>query len=311
GSKSENYAKRSNGCTGTNNESKKMGIDENLKTEKMELKEPINFIDTYNKPEVLSNNFKLPSSVAYDSIEDALYITDERGSKVIKFKNKKISSFIEPGSGKDNVIKPDYLSIDSKGYLWLLEKESSKVKIFNSSGKEIHSFSLDETEMIHNMFVHDNNIYISYNNKIIKYDKFGKRLLEIEEPFIKSMAIAHNSLYLLRNDITYEDKHYNEAFIKYSLDGKKIQDLPIEGKGNGGLVFNPNDQKLYLFTSEKKLCQIDQDGKIIATVYNDPPKNRYEFLEKLSFGNQFVFDKENNIYTTNLYLHEVYLIKRK
>ncbi len=83
-----------------------------------------------------------PTGIAVDKEDEVLYISDTLSSEIKKFslKGKELAKIGSKGSGKGELNRPTFITLDNKGKLYVCDSMNFRVKIYDKNGKFLKSF---------------------------------------------------------------------------------------------------------------------------------------------------------------------------
>jgi DNA-binding beta-propeller fold protein YncE len=128
--------------------------------------------------------FNRPTDIAFARNGD-FYVSDGYGnSRVVKFsrEGKYLLAWGKPGKGPGEFQVPHSIAIDSKGTIYVSDRENNRIQIFDANGKFLRQWThLGATQ---NMFItpHDDMWIITHRNNIenLTYDALAGRIMHID-----------------------------------------------------------------------------------------------------------------------------------
>ncbi len=263
-----------------------------------------------------------PTGIALDS-EGNIYVADTGNARVQKFdrQGKFVGAFgsmgllsvgmAEAGYQKPEENKrhelfesPEAIVVGLSGNLYVVDRRTGGVNIFDSDGNYIKSFGsmVSPTGIARDS---QGNIYVveQGNNRVVKFDQDGKILktwgtFGIEDGMFK----APYGIVIDSSDNVYVADSVNNRIQKFSSDGKFIAKWGIRGTGVGqfigphGLAVDSSDNLYVADTGNDRIQKFSQDGKFVG-----------EFGSKGSNPGNFngpeaiAIDSQGDIYVTDLH----------
>jgi len=132
-----------------------------------------------------SQTFNRPTDIAFSPSGDAFYVSDGYGnSRVVKFSKdgKYLMDWGKRGTGPGEFNTPHSIAIDSKGTVYVSDRENNRIQNFDANGKFLRQWThLGATQ---NMFItpKDELWIITHRNNIenITYDTLAGRIMKID-----------------------------------------------------------------------------------------------------------------------------------
>ncbi|MFQ5970179.1 MAG: 6-bladed beta-propeller [Nitrososphaerales archaeon] len=263
-----------------------------------------------------------PTGIALDS-EGSIYVADTGNARVQKFdrQGKFMGAFgsmgllsigmAEAGYQKPEENKrhelfesPEAIVVGLSGDLYVVDRRTGEVNIFDSDGNYINSFG----SMVSPRGIATDtqgNIYVveQGNNRVLKFDQSGNMLKKwgafgSEDGMFKApYGIAIDS-----SDSVYVAESVNNRIQKFTSDGKFITKWGIRGMEAGqfvgphGLAIDSSDNLYVVDTGNHRIQKFSQDGKFVGE-FGSKGYNSGNFISPEAIA----IDSHGDIYVTDFY----------
>ena len=177
------------------------------------------------------------------------------------------------------------LDIDSKGYIYALQRTPSMVMIFDSKGKFVRSWGDGMFPKAHALRIdRQNNVWITDRelHQVLKFTRDGKLLMELGTKGVPGdndskvalngpadVAVAPNG-----NIFVADGERTSTRIVKYAKDGKFLKMWGTKGSGPGQLevphsIVMDSRGRLYVANRGNKRIEIfDQEGGFLGQITN-------------------------------------------
>ena len=131
------------------------------------------------------DTFNRPTDIAFSPAGDFVYVSDGYGnSRVVKFTaaGKYVSAWGRRGTGPSEFNTPHSIAVDSKGTVYVSDRENNRIQIFDPDGKFLRQWThLGATQ---NIFItpRDEMWIITHRDNIenVTYDTLAGRIMRID-----------------------------------------------------------------------------------------------------------------------------------
>ncbi|MBI3681687.1 MAG: SMP-30/gluconolactonase/LRE family protein [Acidobacteria bacterium] len=137
------------------------------------------------KPATDDKTFNRPTDIAFSPDGRYFYVSDGYGnSRFVKFTidGKYVNAWGKKGSGPGEFNTPHSIAVDSKGTVYVSDRENNRIQIFDANGKYLRQW--DHLGATQNVFItaRDEMWIITHRNNIenITYDTLAGRIMKID-----------------------------------------------------------------------------------------------------------------------------------
>ena len=243
-------------------------------------------------------------------VGESLYISEFEGDRIIKFSldGRETSSFGERGRGPGQLLGPQYLTVDEKGFLYITESGNRRISKFDTDGNFVLSFGrpapgFSGLSSPTGIFACNGRIYVSdiRNPGISVFDYSGNYLETHSDPildFPEGIDLFREGVLLIA---------CGDHLVTFDISREVFQEIPhIEGSrltkaiidDNNNLIsvdFNTSSVKVYSEMSQLYGGLWVQINKVFA---EDFPRVEVELTVRDRSGEPFIgLDKSNFILT--------------
>ena len=188
-----------------------------------------------------------PSGLALDKESEKFYVGDCVGNRVLIY-DKEWNNI---GELNKKVQRPGKITIGKDGLIYVCERGSHKIKIFNKEGEEIRAFETSAQRPVDVKFDSRNNCYVSDVNggRILKYDTNRDLCYVINEKHKGQQLASPRGMYIHKEYLYVAERDSNHVLI-FKTDGEFIGEFSVPNAMNdpSGIVA---DEDGFLFVCDE------------------------------------------------------------
>ena len=187
-----------------------------------------------------------PSGIALDRVSEIFYVGDCVGNRVLLY--DKNWDYI---GEMNNIHRPGRITIAKDGLIYVCERGSLNVKIFDKDRNEIQPLKTSAERPVDVKFDSSGNCYVSdvYGGRVLKYSQNGDLLHEFKEKPDGKLLGSPRGLYI-HKDYLYVAERDSQLISIFKVDGSFIGEFSISDKLNDpGSIVADKDGFLYVCDS--------------------------------------------------------------